>query len=132
MGKVVLKGFQVNEIKANNAPRVPGKIELEYKYSFNLKKLIIQKSIGEFRVTVINKNDPADVLFDVVCSSLFEYEDGMDENQIHLEAMTQIYPYVRSFMLTLSSNMGITPLMIPPVDFSNISIVSVKIPPKKD
>lgn len=125
---VVLKSFLVNEISVINKKSGAEKIALENKYSYNMKIVSPTVCTGEFKITIQEKNAPNEFSITATCISVFEYPQKKDNTDIHMESMRAMFPYVRSFISTLTSNMGISTINIPPIDFGNISIVNVKFP----
>lgn len=132
MGRVVLKGFKVKEIKVVNNQDLPIQMEIENKYNYNMRPISDTKCVGEFQVTVENKQNPEVFSIHAVCVGVFDHEAGRNNQELHLESMAEFYPFVKSFIWTLTTNMGIAPIMLPPINFDNISIVNFKIPPKNN
>lgn len=131
MERTTLKGFTVNEINVVNNKKSAEKISLENKYNYNMRVINESLCTGEFNVTVTDKNDENNFSISVKCNALFEHAKEKTHTELHVESMAEMFPYVRSFITTLTANMGILPINIPPIDFGNISIVNVQIPPIK-
>lgn len=130
MMDVILKSFLVNEISVTNKKSGAEKIPLENKYSYNMKIISPTFCTGEFKIVVQDKYAPNEFSISATCLSMFEYPAQKSNTDIHMESMRAMFPYVKSFISTLTSNMGISMINIPPIDFGNISIVNVKLPQK--
>ena len=131
MEKATLKHFSVKEITAINKKVSSEKIELENKYNYNMRIVGNTKCVGEFTVTVEDKNDRENFKISATCLAAFDYPQGKGATELHIETMSEIFLHVKAFILTLTTNMGITPIYLPQIDMGNISIINVKIPPKQ-
>lgn len=131
MDRTTLKHFTVKEISATNKKVTSEKIELENKYNYNMRILSDTKCVGEFTVTVADKNDRDNFSISATCMAAFDYPQGKNATELHIETMSEIFLHAKSFILTLTANMGITPIYLPQIDMGNISIINVKIPPKQ-
>ncbi len=54
----------------------------------------------------------------------------MEKEILHLKTYDALFPYVKSFVSTLTVNAGIPPVMIPYVDISGQNIYRVEMPIK--
>lgn len=130
MERTTMKTFTVTDIKVTNKKAAAEKIALENKYNYNMRGINETVCKGEFQVTVTDKNDPESFSVHAVCVAIFEHAKEKTNTELHIESMAEMFPYVRSFIITMTANMGIMPINIPPIDFGNISIVNVQFPPK--
>jgi len=130
MERTSLKTFNVTEIKVTNRKRPGEKIELENQYKYNVHGINETICSGEFRVTVCDKNDRDNFSVYVNTNAIFEHAKEKTKTELHIESMAEMFPYVRSLIITVTASMGIVPITIPPIDFGNISIVNVQFPPK--
>ena len=130
MTRTNLKGFAVTQINVVNKRMGAEKIELQNSYNYNMRILDTKRCTGEFKITIKDKNSPELFNIFVACSAIFEYPSEKEKTDIHLESLSEMFPYVKSFIATLTANMGIATINIPPIDLSNISIVNVQFPPK--
>lgn len=131
MERTTLKTFTVTEIKVINKKTGAEKISLENKYNYNMRGINETVCRGEFQVTVCDKEDPDSFSVHVSSIAIFEHAKEKTNTELHIETMAEMFPYVRSFIITTTANMGIMPITIPPIDFGNISIVNVQFPPKQ-
>lgn len=130
MTRTNLKGFVVTQIEVVNKKIGADKIELQNNYNYNMRILDAKRCTGEFKITIKEKNTPDLFSIFVACSAVFEYPSDKEKTDIHLESLSEMFPYAKSFIATLTANMGIPAINIPPIDLSNISIVNVQFPPK--
>lgn len=130
MERTSLKAFSVTEINVVNKKKPGEKIELENQYKFNVHGKNDTISRGDFEVNVFDKNDKENFSVHVNTSAIFEHAKEKTKTELHVEAMAEMFPYVRSLIITVTASMGIIPIQIPPIDFGNISIINVQFPPK--
>ena len=130
MERTSLKAFSVTEINVVNKKKPGEKIELENQYKFNVHGINDTISRGDFEVNVFDKNDKENFSVHVNTSAIFEHAKEKTKTELHVEAMAEMFPYVRSLIITVTASMGIIPIQIPPIDFGNISIINVQFPPK--
>lgn len=130
MERTSLKAFSVTEINVVNKKKPGEKIELENQYKFNVHGINDTLSRGDFEVNVFDKNDKENFSVHVNTSAIFEHAKEKTKTELHVEAMAEMFPYVRSLIITVTASMGIIPIQIPPIDFGNISIINVQFPPK--
>lgn len=130
MERTVLKGFHVTEVSAANKKKAVEKIALDNKYNYNMRVINDTLCVGEFKVTVSDKNDFESFNISATCNAAFEHAKEKNITELHMESMAEMFPYVKAFISTLTTNMGMPPVMIPPIDYGNMSIINVNIPPK--
>lgn len=131
MERTSLKAFNVTEINVVNKKKPGEKIELENRYKYNVHGINETVCRGEFEVDVFDKNDRENFSVQVITNAIFEHAKEKTKTELHVESMAEMFPYVRSLIITVTASMGIMPLQIPPIDFGNISIVNVQFPPKQ-
>ena len=130
MERTVLKGFHVTEVSAANKKKAVEKIALDNKYNYNMRVINDTLCVGEFKVTVSDKNDFESFNISATCNAAFEHAKEKNITELHMETMAEMFPYVKAFISTLTTNMGMPPVMIPPIDYGNMSIINVNIPPQ--
>ena len=109
------------------------KIELSNKYSYNVGYSKNNTCTGEFRAEIFDKNTPDRFKIVVVLKGYFTTAEGVKKEQLHIKTYDAVFPYVKSFITSLSVNSGIPPIYVPYIDISNQSIYRVEIPGiKKD
>lgn len=131
MERTSLKAFNVTEINVVNKKKPGEKIELENRYKYNVHSINETLCRGEFEVDVFDKNDRENFSVHAITNAIFEHVKEKTKTDLHVESMAEMFPYVRSLIITVTASMGIIPLQIPPIDFGNISIINVQFPPKQ-
>ena len=131
MERTNLKGFNVSDINVKNhlAPGI--KISLKNNYNYNMRPINDTACVGEFVVNVCDSENEDKLSISVKCTAVFEHPKEKTQTEIHIESMSEMFPYVKSFIAMLTLNMGMAPIQLPPIDYGNISIVNIKLPPNK-
>ena len=114
MGELIFKGIKVEEIDLTNKIEGQAKLDISQRASFNVK----------YTIDMMEKNAPMDFNFKISATAFLDCEPGMDKKEIHKKAYDEIYPHVRALVITILTNAGLPPLIIPKVkmDSSNIKI----------
>lgn len=130
MKEIELKGYKVNEVQFVNKIQGNRKLELANKYSYNVGYSKVNTCKGEFRAEVFDKADPEQFSITVVLEGFFVTAANMEKEILHVKTYDALFPYVKSFVSSLTVNAGIPPVMIPYVDISGQSIYRVEMPIK--
>lgn len=125
MGKLNMDGYKVSEVSFVNHIAGGTKIQLENKYSFNVKYGNSNNCEGVFKVEVIDKDNPDSFSIVVAVNGLFTFEQGMEKEEIHVSAYNIMFPYARSLVTMLTATAGIPPIIIPSVDIEGQNIMRV-------
>lgn len=112
----VTKADFVNDIKESK------KIELGFGYSYNVKYSNQNTCIGEFTAKITDKSNPDEFKIIVTATGIFRFKEGTAKEVLHVETYNDLFPYVRSFVTTLTSNAGVPPIIIPFIDISKKEI----------
>ncbi len=130
MKEIELKGYKVTEVRFVNKVQGNQKLELSNKYSYNVGYSKVNTCKGEFRAEVADKNNPDQFSITVVLEGFFVTAADMAKEVLHIKTYDALFPYVKSFVSTLTVNAGVPPVMIPYVDISGQSIYRVEMPIK--
>lgn len=130
MKEIELKGYKVTEVRFVNKVQGNQKLELSNKYSYNVGYSKVNTCKGEFRAEVADKNDPDQFSITVVLEGFFVTAADMAKEVLHIKTYDALFPYVKSFVSSLTVNAGVPPVMIPYVDISGQSIYRVEMPIK--
>ena len=130
MKEIELKGYKVTEVRFINKVQGNKKLELSNKYSYNVGYSKVNTCKGEFRAEVADKNDPDQFSITVVLEGFFVTAADMGKEVLHIKTYDALFPYVKSFVSTLTVNAGVPPVMIPYVDISGQNIYRVEMPIK--
>ena len=130
MKELELKGYKVNEVQFVNKIQGNRKLELANKYSYNVGYSKVNTCKGEFRAEVYDKSAPDQFSITVVLEGFFTTAPNMEKEILHLKTYDALFPFVKSFVATLTVNAGIPPVLIPYVDISGQNIYRVEMPIK--
>lgn len=125
MGELIFKGIKVEEIDLTNKIEGQAKLDISQRASFNVKYTNDNlHCMANLTIDMMEKNAPMDFNFKISATAFLDCEPGMDKKEIHKKAYDEIYPYVRALVITILTNAGLPPLIIPKVkmDSSNIKI----------
>lgn len=126
MKKAVMQGFKLTSVEFFNNIKSNKKIELGFSYSYNVKYSNQNTCVGEFTAKVTDKTDPDEFKITVTGQGIFRFEQDVPKEQLHLSTYDDIFPYVRAFVLTLTANAGMPPIIIPYIDISKKEIYRVE------
>ncbi len=126
MAKAIMQGFKVTNVDFSNNIRQQKKIELGFSYSYNVKYSNKNTCVGEFTAKITDKNDPDEFKITVTGSGIFRFEADAQKEKLHVETYNDVFPYMRSFVTTLTSNAGMPPIIIPFIDISKKEIYRVE------
>lgn len=114
MEGLLLKGYKVIELNYTNKIEAENlQVELEHQFNTNLKHFD-DKNMCEcfFDLKIRGRNDiPLEV--HVLISGLFDCPEGVDRKKLHVEAVNELYPFVRAAVVGLTSIAAVPPLPIP-------------------
>ena len=122
MSTVVLNVYKVEEMHFCNALENGTGINLENKYSFNVKYSKDNKCSGIFSVEVYDKNAPDNFYAKTKILAFYTYKDGTDKDKIHRDAFKEVFPFAKALITTVTANGGVPPIILPSVDIDSQSI----------
>lgn len=125
MSELIFKGLKVEEIDLSNKLQGEQKLNIEQRSSFNVKYTQDNKHcVATLTIDMMHKEKPMDFNFKVEVSGFMDIEGSMDKKEIHKNAYNELYPHVRSLVMTVLVNAGLPPINIPKVkmDDSNIKV----------
>ena len=126
MKNAVLQGFKVSDVEFLNKIKQNKKIELSFGYSYNVKYSNQNTCIGEFSAKITDRTDPDEFKITVTGVGVFKFQDSAQKEHLHVETYNEVFPYVRAFVTTLTSNAGIPPIIMPFIDISKKEIYRVE------
>lgn len=126
MAKTVMQGFKVTNVDFINNIKQQKKIELGFSYSYNVKYSNQNTCIGEFTAKITDKTDADEFRITVTGTGVFRFEAGAQKEVFHVQTYNELFPYLRAFVTTLTSNAGIPPIIIPFIDISKKEIYRVE------
>ncbi len=125
MPNAKLKGYRADEITFVNKRTTAKPMEIQTKYSYNVKYTNTGTCRGELTVEIQEKEDPQNFNLKVVMSGLFEFKEAPRE-VLHRETFNTLFPYIRSLITTVTANSGIMPVIVPFMDIENQSIYKIE------
>ena len=128
MKTVNLKSYRCTKFVFNNNLAPNKKIELTNKYSYNCGYTKGNLCRGVFSVDVSDKENPAQFSISVEMVGIFECEEGLAKEKLHVESFRELFPFVRSIVATMTTNAGMPPVIIPTIDIEKQEIYKVEIP----
>ena len=117
-----LAGFKVTNVQFSNNIKENKKIELGFSYSYNVKYTNQNTCIGELTAKVNDKENPDAFNINVTATGIFRFKEGTAKEVLHVETYNDLFPHVKAFVTTLTSNAGIPPVIIPFIDISKKEI----------
>lgn len=125
MANAKLKGYRADEISFVNKRTTAKPMEIQTKYSYNVKYTNTGTCRGEMTVEINEKTEPQNFNLKVVMSGLFEFTEAPREI-LHRETFNTLFPYIRSLITTITANAGIMPIIVPFMDIENQSIYKIE------
>lgn len=122
MEQTTMRAFKVTHVDFTNDIKEQKKIELGFGYSYNVKYSNQNTCVGEFTANITDKSNPDEFKISVIATGIFQFQQGSVKEKIHVETYNDLFPYVRAFVTTLTSNAGIPPIIMPYVDISKKEI----------
>lgn len=122
MTNATLTGFKVSKVEFENNIKSNKKIELGFGYSYNVKYSNQNTCIGELTAKITDKTAPDEFKITVTATGVFRFKEGTAKEVLHVETYNDMFPYMRAFISTLTSNAGIPPIIIPFIDISKKEI----------
>lgn len=122
MTNATLSGFKVSKAEFENNIKSNKKIELGFSYSYNVKYSNQNTCIGELTAKITDKTAPDEFRITVTATGVFRFKEGTAKEVLHVETYNDMFPYMRAFISTLTSNCGIPPITIPFIDISKKEI----------
>ena len=123
MKNTTLRAVRVKKCDFCNELPSGERLELSHKYSYNVGYARNNTCEGTFEARVTAKGKEAKFHVIVTLGGIFSFTPGMEKEAVHLETYNDLFPYVRAFISTITSNAGIPPIIIPFIDISNQSII---------
>ncbi|MBP3321048.1 MAG: protein-export chaperone SecB [Clostridia bacterium] len=127
MSSIVLKGYRAKDIEFRGHLSPGEKVQLDNKYSYNVRYGKDQICVAELSCQVFDKNDPEHKKFfiSVVVEGIFSYPSDLTREQIHVLSYKELFPYARVLASTITSCAGIPPIILPAADIENQSIYRI-------
>ena len=131
MPKIVeLKHYRINSLNMVNVPRQSAKMQLENKYSYNVKYSNNNTCLGELSVTISDKASPELFTVKFVVAGIFNITEhgAKDKYAVHYESFRTLFAYAQAALTQITALSGISPIIMPEIDIENQDIYQVKLP----
>ncbi len=125
MGELIFKGIKIEELDLTNKLEKQGQLDIQQRASFNVKYTNDGlHCAANLTIDMMEKTSPMDFNFKISVTAFLDCEPGMDKKEIHKKAYDEVFPHVRSMVMTIMVNAGLPPMVIPKVkmDESNIKV----------
>jgi preprotein translocase subunit SecB len=131
MPKIVeLKHYRINSLNMVNVPRPNVKMQLENKYSYNVKYSSNNTCLGELSVSISDKASPELFSVKFVIAGIFNITANgeQDKYAVHYESFRTLFAYAQAALTQITALSGIAPIIMPEIDIENQDIYQVKLP----
>ena len=125
MAKLHLRSYRVNELVFENKAEPDTKIHLEHKYSYQVAHKGGNACVGEMTLNINDKNNPDKFKIKVVLLGYFTVEGEMSKEQIHVTSFKDLFPYMRSYVTSITVNSGMPPIIPPTIDIDGQPVIRV-------
>lgn len=120
-----LKKVIIEKASLSQDPHSSKREELSLKIKRAVSQLTGVKN--QYKVSIsthVNSNDSS-VEVEVVASGIFSFDEIPDdaktvESLLQYNAVAILFPYVRSYITTITSNAGMIPIILPPINVNNL------------
>ena len=105
-------------------------MQLENKYSYNVKYSENKSCLAELSVTISDKSHPELFSVRLVIVGIFEITEAgrNDKYAVHYESYRTMFAHAQAAITQVTALSGIAPVIIPEVDIENQDIYQVKLP----
>ena len=125
LASIVLKGYRAKDIEFHGHLNPGEKIQLDNKYSYNVRYGKDNVCVAELSCQVFDKNSPEKFKISVIVEGIFSHSGDQTKEQIHVTTYKELFPYARVLASTVTSVAGIPPIILPTVDIENQSIYRI-------
>ena len=131
-----LLNYRIDEVRFTNNLNAPAKLELNYKYSYNVGYSQQNTCRGTLGVEITDKLHPEKFVLTMKVAGVFATQAGVAKEVLHLKTYDLLFPYAKALVSSFTASAGIPPIYIPYIDISNKSIYKMELPrpdgPKTD
>lgn len=125
MASIVLKGYRAKDIEFRGHLSPGEKIQLDNKYSYNVRYGKDNICVAELSCQIFDKNAPEKFKAAVVIEGIFSHGGDLTKEQIHVTTYKELFPYARVLVSTVTAAAGCPPVILPAVDIENQSIYRI-------
>jgi preprotein translocase subunit SecB len=119
--KVQFPKFNITSSDFMNDDNLTEELDMKIGYSIMFSETNINRFFIKFKVKLLNKEGNFDARFTMI--ALFEAENDIDEAfknslLVKINAPAIAFPFLRSFIMTMSVNAGFKPIIIPSINLT--------------
>lgn len=129
MAKLALKAYKISHIQFKNTLLNGTKLELNNKYSYNVKYGQNNVCEGFLKVEIKDKNGNENFLIDLTVQGIFQSDGSMSREELHVATFRELFPYARIIISNLTVTAGMPPINIPPIDMESQEIYRIDMKP---
>ena len=125
-----LKHYRINTLELINKPRQNGAMQLENKYSYNVKYSENKSCLAELSVAISDKAAPELFSVKLVIVGIFDITEAGREDKyaVHYESYRTMFAHAQAAITQVTAMSGIAPVIIPEIDIENQEIYQMKLP----
>ena len=127
-----LVNYRISDLKFVNHLNGPTKLELNYRYSYNVGYSQQNTCRGELRAEIADKTAPDKFSLDLTLVGVFMTEPGIQKEILHLRTYDMLFPYLKALVSALTATVGVPPIYAPYIDISDKSIIKFEMPRNDD
>lgn len=129
MSKIVLKANKISNIQFKNTLLNGTKLELNNKYSYNVKYGQNNMCEGFLSVEIKDKNGNDNFYINLTVQGIFQFDSSASREELHVASFKELFPYARVFVQNLTVTAGMPPIVIPPIDMESQEIYRIDMKP---
>jgi preprotein translocase subunit SecB len=119
--KVQFPKFNITSSDSMNDDNLTDELDMKIGYSIMFSETDTNRFVIKFKVKLLNKEGNFDARFTMI--ALFEAETEVDETfknslLVKINAPAIAFPFLRSFIMTMSVNAGFKPIIIPSINLT--------------
>ena len=124
MNKVAnLVNYHISDLRFTNQINGPAKLDLSFRYSYNVGYSQQNTCRGELRAEIADKKAPDKFSLDVTLVGMFTTQPGVQKEVLHLRTYDLLFPYLKALVSAMTANLGAPVVYIPYIDISNKKII---------
>lgn len=129
MAKLVLKAYKISNIQFKNTLANGTKLELNNKYSYNVKYGQNNMCEGFLNVEIKDKNGNENFIINLTVQGIFQFDSSASREELHVASFKELFPYARIIIQNLTVTAGMPPINIPPIDMESQEIYRIDMKP---
>ena len=132
MVKLVMKANKISNIQFKNTLVNGTKLELNNKYSYNVKYGQNNICEGFLSVEIKDKNGNENFYISLTIQGLFQFDGKTSREELHVASFKELFPYARVAVQNITAMAGMPPIVIPPIDMDSQEIYRIDMKPERE